>query len=76
MESFEGTQHVYCVRVLLYGTNMPSFQIRCRLSARSILGVRSPYLKFGSNNAGTELTFLNFLNSNYFDLLYHPEADR
>ena len=60
MDLFEGTQNVYYVRVLLYGTNMPNFQIRCRLSARSILGVRSPYLKFGSNNAGTELPLLTF----------------
>ena len=60
MDLFEGTQNVYYVRVLLYGTNMPNFQIRCRLSARSILGVRSSYLKIGSNNAGTELQFLTF----------------
>ena len=60
MDLFEGTQDVYYVRVLLYGTNMQSFQIRCRLSARSILRVRRPYLKFVSNSAGTELPFLTF----------------
>ena len=47
-------------RQRLYGASKPNFQIRCRLSARSILGVRSPYLKFGSNSAGNELPFLTF----------------